>query len=174
MKSEYIPAWDEGVLKPVDKLEVHKRGLRHKAVSVFLISGNDLLIQRRALKKYHTPGLWANTCCTHPYWEESSEACAKRRLYQELGITISKLKYKNKIDYKADVGNDLIENESVDIFVCFLGKKSEIKINLNPEEVLDTRWVKLDQLMTEIENDPSQFTPWIKIYMEKHQEQILN
>ena len=63
-----IPAWIDGELAPVDKLEAHERGLKHKAVSVFVVRGMDILIQRRAMGKYHTPGLWANTCCTHPDW----------------------------------------------------------------------------------------------------------
>jgi len=84
--SNTIPAWGNGVLTPVGKLEAHQRGLRHKAVSVFVLCGDDLLIQRRAMGKYHTPGLWANTCCTHPHWGEAPEACAQRRLRQELGV----------------------------------------------------------------------------------------
>ena len=72
--SEYIPAWIDGVLTPVEKLEVHQRGLRHKAVSVFVMDGDNVLLQRRALGKYHTPGLWANTCCTHPMSSKLSAA----------------------------------------------------------------------------------------------------
>ena len=172
MTLDYIPAWDNGTLKPLEKLEVHKKGLRHKAISVFLFSGKELLIQQRALSKYHTPGLWANTCCTHPYWQESSEDCAKRRLYEELGINVSELTYKDKIEYKAEVGNDLIENEIVDIFVCYLDKKSNVTIKLNPEEVMSTKWIKIDELISEIGKNPAHFTPWIRIYMDQHKEQI--
>ena len=172
MTPEYIPAWDNGTLQPREKMEVHKKGLRHKAISVFLFSGKELLIQQRALSKYHTPGLWANTCCTHPYWQEASEACAKRRLYQELGINVSELVYKDKIEYKAEVGNDLIENEIVDIFVCYFDKKSVVKIDINPEEVMSTKWINIDNLISEIRKNPDQFTPWIRIYMDKHRDQI--
>ena len=83
----------------VEKLDVHQRGLRHKAVSVFLISENSILLQKRASMKYHTPGLWANTCCTHPSWSEDPIDCAHRRLKEELGIEVSELVYKDKIDY---------------------------------------------------------------------------
>ena len=75
-----IPAWVDGRLVPVEKLEVHRRGLRHKAVSVFVMRGDTLLIQQRALEKYHTPGLWANTCCTHPHWNEEPAICAVRSI----------------------------------------------------------------------------------------------
>ena len=172
MTSEYIPAWYNGTLQPLEKMEVHKKGLRHKAISVFLFSGKELLIQQRALSKYHTPGLWANTCCTHPYWGESSETCAKRRLYQELGINVSELIYKDKIEYEAEVGNDLIENEIVDIFVCYFDKKSSVKININPEEVMSTKWINIENLISDIRKNPDQFTPWIRIYMDNHREQI--
>ena len=77
LMQEMIPAWVEGVLQPVEKLAAHLDGLRHKAVSVFVTRGDQLLIQQRALGKYHTPGLWANTCCTHPHWGEADIDCAE-------------------------------------------------------------------------------------------------
>ena len=82
-----IPTWVNGELTPVEKLEAHVRGLRHKAVSVFVLKGDAVLMQQRAMGKYHTPGLWANTCCTHPEWDEAPLDCAQRRLNEELGIT---------------------------------------------------------------------------------------
>ena len=83
-----IPAWVNGALTPVEKLEAHEKGLKHKAISVFMICNGKILIQRRALEKYHTPGLWANTCCTHPLWNEAPEDCAMRRMKEELAIEI--------------------------------------------------------------------------------------
>ena len=74
-----IPAWVDGTLMPVEKLEVHRRGLRHQAISVFVMDGDRVLLQQRALGKYHTPGLWANTCRTHPPWGEDSQTCRRRR-----------------------------------------------------------------------------------------------
>ncbi|MEM9778369.1 MAG: NUDIX domain-containing protein, partial [Pseudomonadota bacterium] len=82
--TQMIPAWVEGELTPVGKLEAHERGLRHPAVSVFVMDGDRILLQQRALSKYHTPGLWANTCCTHPHWGEDPADCANRRLTEEL------------------------------------------------------------------------------------------
>ena len=72
----FIPAWINGTLAPVEKLEVHKRGLKHKAISIFVFCAGKLLIQQRASDKYHSPELWANSCCSHPNWGESSEDCS--------------------------------------------------------------------------------------------------
>ena len=174
MNINFIPAWDQGVLKPLEKLEVHKRGLKHKAVSVFLISDNNVLLQKRAPMKYHTPGLWANTCCTHPLWSEDPKECAHRRLKEELGIEVPELVYKNKIEYKADVGNGLIENENVDVFVGSIAEKDNLKILLNNDEVAEVRWICFDRLKEEISLSPDKFTPWLRIYVQDHFEQIIN
>ena len=109
--TELIPAWvDDGTLAPVEKLEVHLRGLRHKAVSVFVLAGGKVLIQQRALGKYHTPGLWANSCCTHPHWGERPGDCATRRLREELGITGLTPDHRDRIEYRAGVGGGLVEH----------------------------------------------------------------
>ena len=100
----------DGRLVPVGKLEVHQRGLRHKAVSVFVLDGTRVLIQKRAAGKYHTPGLWANTCCTHPLWEEDAASCAVRRLREELGITGLVPAFAGQVEYRADVGGGLVEH----------------------------------------------------------------
>ena len=81
-----IPAWVDGKLTPVEKLHAHTHGLKHQAVSVFVMNRGRILLQQRAAHKYHTPNLWANTCCTHPDWAEDPAQCATRRLDEELGI----------------------------------------------------------------------------------------
>lgn len=159
----HIPTWIDGTLQPVEKLEAHQRGLKHKAISVFLLRDGDVLLQRRALGKYHTPGLWANTCCTHPQWEETALDCATRRLDEELGIVGVPLTYRDTVEYRADVGNGLIEHEVVDIFVGELPKGVEPV--LNPDEVMDTIWRPLASLATEVTRTPRTFTPWLQIYM---------
>lgn len=163
---EKIPAWVDGRLMPVGKLEVHQRGLRHKAVSVFVTQGSRVLIQRRALSKYHTPGLWANTCCTHPRWDEDPATCAVRRLREELGITGLFPAFADRVEYRADVGNGLIEHELVDIFVA--EAPATLAFTLNPEEVAETRWVDLYDLSAEVLRCPDRFTPWLRIYMTEH------
>ncbi len=168
--TEMIPTWVDGKLTPVDKLRAHQLGLRHKAVSVFVMSGSKVLIQKRALSKYHTPGLWANTCCTHPQWDESPIDCALRRLQEELGITGLFPTHRDRVEYRADVGGGLIEHELVDIFLA--DAPADLKVAPNPDEVADVRWVDLYDLAAEIGRWPERFTPWLRIYMEQHKDRI--
>jgi len=165
-----IPAWVDGTLVPVDKLEVHQRGLRHKAVSVFVIRGMDVLIQRRALGKYHTPGLWANTCCTHPDWDEAPEVCATRRLREELGISGLHPEHRDRVEYRADVGAGMVEHEVVDIYLARADKG--LKVTPNPDEVMEVRWVNYQDLQAEVARWPERFTPWMKIYLAEHSDRI--
>ncbi|WP_425083064.1 isopentenyl-diphosphate Delta-isomerase [Ruegeria profundi] len=167
----FIPAWVDGELKPVEKLKVHQLGLRHKAVSVFVLHGSKLLLQKRAACKYHTPGLWANTCCTHPDWNEVAVDCAARRLREELGITGLSPRFSTVLEYRADVGQGLIEHELVDVFRA--DTTVEMTLLPNPDEVSDTRWVHLAELNAEIEQAPERFTPWLRIYMRDHAQRIL-
>ncbi len=168
--TDLIPAWIGGVLQPVEKLEVHRRGLRHKAVSVFVMAGEQVLIQRRALSKYHTPGLWANTCCTHPLWEEDAAACALRRLHEELGITGLVPEHRDRLEYRADVGGGLTEHELVDIYLCDAPR--DLNVTPNPAEVMEVRWTPLEALATEVADDPARFTPWLRIYLAEHRARI--
>jgi isopentenyl-diphosphate delta-isomerase len=168
--TEMIPAWVDGKLTPVEKLEVHQRGLRHKAVSVFVMSGDKVLIQRRALGKYHTPGLWANTCCTHPLWNESAADCAVRRLEEELGITGLYPSFRDQVEYRAAVGNGLTEHEVVDIFIA--DAPATLKVTPNPAEVAEVRWIDLYDLAAEVNRWPERFTPWLRIYLDEHKDRI--
>lgn len=161
--SEMIPAWVNGALTQVEKLEVHQRGLRHKAVSVFVMRGREVLLQRRALGKYHTPGLWANTCCTHPRWGETDLACAARRLHEELGISGLALQRSGGIEYRADVGGGLTEHEVVEVFSA--QAPAHLVPQPDPDEVMQTRWITLEALEDEVQATPEKFTPWLRIYL---------
>lgn len=161
---DLIPAWIDGKLSAVEKLRVHQLGLRHLAVSVFVMDGDKTLLQRRALGKYHTPGLWTNTCCTHPNWAESAADCAARRLREELGITGLKMRHAGNIEYRADVGNGLIEHEVVDVFIA--QATPQMPLSLNPTEVMQTKWVQQDDLISQVRATPKDFTPWLKIYLD--------
>lgn len=165
-----IPAWVDGRLTPVDKMEVHRKGLRHQAVSVFVMSGRKVLIQQRALTKYHTPGLWANTCCTHPHWGEAPAVCATRRLREELGITGLPVAHAGQVEYRAEVGNGLIEHEVVEVFLA--EAQPGLAVAPDPDEVAATRWVDLGELAAETRRWPDRFTPWLRIYLAEHMEMI--
>ena len=149
----------------IEKMRAHREGIQHLAISVFVFCGPDLLLQRRAAGKYHCAGQWANTCCSHPDWQEEPAACADRRLRDELGIT-TPLMPRGIVEYEADVGNGLVENERVHLFRGEIADK-DIAINPNPEEVSETAWLPLAEIERRIEADPGQFTPWFRIYMKK-------
>ena len=166
-----IPAWVDGTLQPVDKLLAHQMGYRHKAVSVFVCCGDQLLLQQRALGKYHTPGLWANACCTHPHWDEDPLETAHRRLEQEIGVTGLDLQHRGRVEYRADVGNNLIEHELVEIYLARVTDHPQI--SLNPDEVSDVKWISLRDLQTDISVNPDVYTPWLRIYLSDHLEAIL-
>lgn len=165
-----IPAWVNGQLTPMDKLEVHRLGLKHRAVSVFVMDGQNVLIQRRAMSKYHTPGLWANTVCTHPKWNEKSSDCAVRRLREELGITGLYPALRGTVTYRADVGDGMVENEVVDIFLAHASRQTPVRPN--PEEVMQVEWIGIYDLAAEVSRRPSRFSPWLRIYMEEHKDRI--
>ena len=134
------------------------------------MAGERLLIQQRAMCKYHTPGLWANTCCTHPDWDEPAGDCAVRRLRQELGITGLLPEHRDRVEYRADVGGGLTEHEVVDLFVAEAG--ADLTVVPNPEEVMAVRWVTLEELEDELGRVPERFTPWLRIYMAEHRARI--
>ncbi len=168
--SALIPAWDGGVLRPVDKLEVHRRGLRHKAISVFVTEGDRVLLQRRAAHKYHTGGLWTNTCCTHPHWGEEAAVCAHRRLAEEMGITGLSLRHVAELEYRADVGGGLVEHELVQVYTA--RAMPDLALAPDPDEVDDTRWISLPALHALVARHPDRFTPWLRIYLRDHATRI--
>ncbi len=165
-----IPAWIDGALCPVEKLAVHLRGLRHQAISVFVLRGREVLLQRRALGKYHTPGLWANTVCTHPHWGESHADCAKRRLGEELGISGVALQPAGRVEYRAEVGGGLIEHEVVEVFTAHA--PPDLVISPNAREVMDVAWMEIDALVEDCRRDAARYTPWLRIYMGEYREAI--
>jgi len=162
---------EDGSLFPIGKLDAHRRGQKHLAISVFLFAGDKLLIQRRAFGKYHSGGLWANTCCSHPNWQESPSDCARRRLFEELGVAAA-LTPCAVIDYYADVGKGMVENERVHIFQGEVEAPFAVS-GFNRDEVQDTAWVAEPDLRQQAIREPGRFTPWIRIYLDRWSELLL-
>ena len=160
---DIIPAVSTaGTLFPIGKMDAHRTGALHLAVSVFVFRGANMLLQRRAKTKYHCGDQWANTCCTHPHWGETLHAAATRRVVEELGVSFV-LSPRNRIIYRVAVGNGLVEHEDVRIF---RGEaNSELRLMANPVEVSATRWATVDQIRAEIDSGPSEFAPWLRIYL---------
>lgn len=168
--AEMIPAWVQGVLTPVEKITVHRQGLKHRAVSVFVLEGDRVLIQRRAAGKYHSAGLWANSCCTHPAWGEKSVDCAVRRLREELGISGLYPAFADRIEYRADVGEGMVEHEVVDIYLAYA--RPDTEVTPDPDEVSEVRWVGIYDLAAEVARHPEHYTKWLSIYLARHMDRI--
>lgn len=165
-QSIIIPAVaGDGSLYPVEKMRAHVDGLLHLAVSVFVFDGDLLLIQKRASGKYHCGGQWANTCCSHPHWRESVEACAERRLGEELGFSLPLVRHET-VEYAADVGAGLREHERVTLFSA-QADRNTLDVFPNAEEVESVRWIGPDDLHRAMVETPDAFTPWFRIYLQR-------
>jgi len=146
----------------MDKMQAHKEGKLHRAISVLIFnSKKQLLLQKRAASKYHSPGLWTNTCCSHPRMNENPHETAIRRLNEEMGITCP-LEFKFSLTYKAQLDNGLIEHEYDYIYV---GQCDSIP-EPNPEEVSEWRYADMEEIGKQIKLAPGSFTPWFKLIVE--------
>ncbi len=146
------------------KLEAHRQGWRHRAISVCVLDGQGrMLLQRRAEGKYHSGGLWTNACCTHPRAGEAVEVAARRRLREELGVDCP-LKFVARTHYRADVGNGLIEDEVVHLFVgAYDGA-----VTPDLGEVSGYDWVSQADLRARIAANPERYTYWFRHYMHEY------
>ena len=146
-----------------EKMEAHKKGLLHRAFSVFVLnSNNEVLMQQGAIDKYHSGGLWSNTCCSHPRAGESTLQAAHRRLQEEMGLDCE-LEKIFTFRYRAEVDNMLIENEYDHIYI---GHFEGVPI-LNEEEVAQYKFVGLDELTEWVESEPETFTVWFRMVLPK-------
>ena len=142
----------------MEKIEAHRIGLLHRAVSVFIVDPeNRWILQKRAYGKYHSMGLWTNTCCTHPGPGESNIAAASRRLKEEMGISC-KLEELFTFVYKEKLDNELTENEYDHVF--FGISKDDPVINISEAE--DWKRISFDELHVDILNNPGSYTYWFK------------
>ncbi|MBS1651061.1 MAG: isopentenyl-diphosphate Delta-isomerase [Bacteroidetes bacterium] len=143
----------------MDKLEAHQKGLLHRAFSVFIFnSNNELLLQQRALSKYHSAGLWTNTCCSHPHQGDDIVLSAKKRLNEEMGFD-TELSIKNNFIYKAEFDNGLTEHEYDYILI---GNYSGTPI-INKNEVLSYCYKSINEIKNEIVLHPEKYTVWFKL-----------
>lgn len=153
----------DNVLGEMEKMEAHRRGVLHRAFSVFVLdSKNRLLLQCRALDKYHSPGLWTNTCCSHPRSGESTAQAAHRRMVEEMGFDCP-LDEVFTFIYRASFDNGLKEHELDHVFIGF---SAEIP-NPNPEEVHEYKWMPLTEIAKDIRNNPEMYTVWFRIAFDK-------
>jgi isopentenyl-diphosphate delta-isomerase len=157
--------------KPVgtmEKMEAHEKGILHRAFSVFIFNEkNELMLQQRALSKYHSPGLWTNTCCSHPREGEKTVDAAHRRMIEEMGFDCD---FEEAFDfiYKADVGQGLFEHELDHVFIGHSNKQPEV----NPEEVNDWKYMPVNIIRAEIKSNPENFTVWFRIAFDEVEEYL--
>lgn len=159
---------EDEVLGSMEKMQAHENGLLHRAFSVFLFNEKgEMLLQKRAATKYHSPNQWTNAVCSHPRINETYEAGAKRRLAEELGIVVD-IEEKFHFIYKAKVGENLWEHELDHVFTGLYSGK----FNLNPEEVSEVRFILMEDLEAEMLSNPEYFTEWFKIILKEYKEHL--
>ena len=146
-----------------EKIKTHKEGKLHRCFSVFIFnSKNELLLQRRARSKYHSGGLWTNTCCSHPRPNEPTEKSVHRRLKEEMGFDCE-VKEIFSFIYKVKFDNGLWEHEYDHVFFG----KFDGEPKPNPEEVDEWKWVSLEKLKKDIQENPDNYTYWLKKSIDK-------
>ena len=165
MKKENVVLVDrnDNPIGLMSKLEAHEKGVLHRAFSVFILNKKgQLMLQRRALDKYHSPGLWTNTCCSHPRESEGNIEAGVRRLKEEMGFTTPLMPMFSFI-YKSKFDNGLTEHEFDHVLLGYYDKQPLI----NKIEVSEWKWMSLDKIILEIKNKPEDFTVWFKIIFER-------
>ena len=159
---------NDEVLGLMEKMQAHENGILHRAFSVFLFNDKgEMLLQKRAADKYHSPNQWTNACCSHPRSGETYLEAANRRLKEELGIE-TELTPKFHFIYKADVGGNLWEHELDHVFI---GNYQQ-DFDLNKDEVAEIRYISMEDLDREIKENPENFTEWFKIILEEYKHHL--
>lgn len=152
----------------MSKLDAHKKGILHRAFSVFVLNNNnEIMLQKRAYNKYHSGGLWTNTCCSHQREGENSIEAGKRRLLEEMGFE-TELKIITSFIYKVEFENGLTEHE-LDYLLIGRYLKSPV---INKQEVADWKWMKVELIADDIKLNPNNYTSWFKIIFDKFQNKI--
>lgn len=150
---------DDTEIGKIEKMQAHREGKLHRAFSVFIFNDEgELILQKRADAKYHSGGLWTNTCCSHPEFGENLNDAVNRRLKEEMGLQCEATKVFQFI-YRAELEHGLIEHELDHVF---FGKTNELPV-LNLEEASDWKFVQMKDLEIEISEFPERFTVWLQI-----------
>jgi isopentenyl-diphosphate delta-isomerase len=157
-----------------EKLAAHQDNALHLAFSVMLYRktsiGIEVLMQQRALNKYHSGGLWANTCCSHPLPEEAIKVAAQRRIAEELNITsLIEWHICGEFIYQASFANGLHEHE---LDTVLIGEFNEALPTVNPDEVAQLKWIKLKELNQAVSDSPQQFAVWVPFVLTKVNESL--
>jgi isopentenyl-diphosphate Delta-isomerase len=141
------------------KLDMHERGILHRAFSIYVFNdAGELLLQKRAAGKYHSGGVWANTCCGHPRHGEENSSAAHRRLQEEMGFDCPLQEIPSTV-YRAGLGRGMVEHEFLHVFIGrFNGTPAP-----DPKEAEDVAWVSLEQLQKDIAAAPERYSQWLKI-----------
>jgi len=159
---------DDKAAGSMEKMEAHRQGILHRAFSVFIFNDkNQLMLQQRALHKYHSPGLWSNTCCSHPYPGEEVEDAAHRRLQEEMGFDC-RIREVFSFIYKAELDQGMTEHELDHVLI---GNYKEEPV-LNQEEVADWKWIGIDELVIDMDKHPEQYTVWFRIIFKEFRKKL--
>lgn len=152
------------------KMEAHEKGCLHRAFSIFIFnSSGELLLQKRAEGKYHSPGLWTNTCCSHPEPGQETVDAARERLLTEMGLH-AKLEYLMKFTYRSSYENGLIEHEIDHIFV---GSTDDTP-HINPNEISEYKYMSINDIQKDVALNPEKYTTWFRIISENFMSRILS
>lgn len=153
----------DNFLGVMDKMEAHEKALLHRAFSVFILNDQgEIMMQQRALHKYHSPGLWTNTCCSHQQEGETNVQAAERRLKEEMGFS-TRLEEAFSFIYKAPFDNGLTEHEFDHVLIGYYNQAPEI----NPTEVADWKWMSTEEIQHELKAHPHLYTEWFKIIFDR-------
>jgi isopentenyl-diphosphate delta-isomerase len=165
MPEEYVILVDEhdNEIGVMEKMKAHREGILHRAFSVFIFNDKgELLLQQRASNKYHSAGLWTNTCCSHPRPNETIKNAANRRLFEEMGMSCE-LTIKTNFIYKSPFENGLTEHELDYVLIGNINQNPHI----NKEEVENFKWMSVSDIKMELLSNPGVYTTWFKIAIEK-------
>ena len=143
-----------------EKLETHVRNQLHRAFSLFIVHDGKMLIQKRALEKYHSGGLWANACCSHPRWGESLVDAVQKRMEEELGIFQGSCQIEELFSFNYFSQYDGLSEYEID-HVFLTDYCGEMRVD--PDEIMELRWIALEELKKELEEAPQTFSTWFLI-----------